>query len=63
MPFFSSSRMRSAMMTLASMAMPRVRAIPAMPGRVRVACIMDSRATSRNMLVARASTEMMPNNW
>ena len=36
LPFFSSSLMRSAVMTLASTPMPMARMIPAMPGSVRV---------------------------
>ena len=37
-PFSASSRIRSKIRMLASTAMPTVRMIPAMPGRVRVAC-------------------------
>src|SRR5476649_1014723 len=40
-PLRISSRMRSLISTLASMAMPRVSAMAAMPGRVSVACSSD----------------------
>ena len=49
-PLRSSSRMRSLISTLASMAMPRVSAMAAMPGRVRVACSSDSSATSKQQV-------------
>ncbi|CPL85612.1 Uncharacterised protein [Bordetella pertussis] len=62
-PLRSSSRIRSLMSTLASMAMPRVRAMAAMPGRVRVACSIDSSASSSSTLTVRPMVEKMPNRW
>ena len=54
-PLRSSSRMRSLISTLESIAMPRVSAMAAMPGRVSVACSSDSRATSSSRLAAARS--------
>ena len=61
MPERSSSRTRSLMSTLASIAMPSVSATAAMPGSVSVACIIDSSATRKSRLHASASTEIRPN--
>jgi hypothetical protein len=58
----SSSRTRSLISTLASIAMPSVSAIAAMPGRVSVAWITDSAATSKSRLKASASVEITPNS-
>jgi hypothetical protein len=53
--------MRSLISTLASIAMPSVRAIAAMPGRVSVACNSESSATSSSRFTASASDEISPN--
>ena len=50
------------MSTLASMAIPNVSAMAAMPGNVKVACSIDSTATSSNRLKANASDENNPNS-
>jgi hypothetical protein len=60
MPSRSSSRILSLINTLESMAMPRVSAIAAMPGRVRVACRKERAATKSRMLAASAMTEKKP---
>ena len=57
----SSSRTRSLMSTLASIAIPSVSAMAAIPGRVSVACSMDSNATSSIRFTASAITETTPN--
>jgi hypothetical protein len=61
-PLRNSSRTRSLMSTLASMAMPSVSAMAAMPGSVSVACNIDSTATSSSRLKPRASEETRPNS-
>ena len=43
-PFLTSSRIRSKINTLASTDMPTVKTIPAMPGKVNVACNKDKTA-------------------
>jgi len=48
--------------TLASIAMPSVSAIAAMPGSVKVACSIDSTATSSSRLNASARVENTPNS-
>ena len=42
--------------------MPSTKAIAAIPGSVRVACIMDSTATRSSKLTANAMLEITPNN-
>ena len=44
------------------MAMPSTKAMAAMPGKVRVACSMDSIATNNNKFTPNATLEMMPNS-
>jgi hypothetical protein len=61
-PARSSSRTRSLISTLASMAMPSVSAMAAMPGSVSVACSIDSSATSSSRLKDSASVENTPNS-
>jgi phosphoribosylformylglycinamidine synthase len=58
----SSSRTRSLISTLASMAMPSASAMAAMPGSDSVACSIDSTATSSSRLKASASVENTPNS-
>ncbi|MOA26068.1 hypothetical protein D3C78_1468370 [compost metagenome] len=60
-PARSSSRMRSLISTLESIATPRARAMAAMPGRVSVACSMDRMASSSSTLIDSATVEKMPN--
>src|SRR6478672_341135 len=62
LPARSSSRIRSLISTLASIAMPSVNAIAAMPGRVSVACISDSSEISSSRLTASANTLKKPNS-
>ncbi|MNC85788.1 hypothetical protein D3C83_14010 [compost metagenome] len=57
----NSSLMRSLMSTLASIAMPMVSAMPAMPGSVKVACSIDSNATRNSTFAASARIENTPN--
>ena len=59
----SSSRMRSLISTLASIAMPRVSAMAAMPGRVRVACSSDSSAMRSSRFTPSATEETTPKRW
>jgi len=59
-PFLSSSRTRSLMRTLASIAMPSVRAIAAMPGSVSVACSIDRSAMRNSRFAQSASVEKHP---
>ena len=59
----SSSRMRSLISTLASIAMPSVSATAAMPGSVRVAWSIDKIATSSSRLTDSAIAENTPNRW
>ena len=61
-PLRNSSRTRSLINTLESIAMPRANATAAMPGKVSVACSMDNTATSSNRLKPRAILEKAPNN-
>ena len=58
----SSSRMRSLISTLESIAMPSASAIAAMPGNVSVACSIDSTATNNSRLTASAMPENRPNS-
>ena len=58
LPTRSSSRMRSLIRTLASTDIPMVRTMPAIPGKVRVACSSDSEA----MMKARFTTSAMMAN-
>ena len=60
-PLRNSSRTRSLISTFASIAIPSVSAMPAMPGRVSVACIIDNNATSNSRFAASASMEIVPN--
>ncbi|MNN41131.1 hypothetical protein D3C81_1552310 [compost metagenome] len=60
MPLASSSRIREKISTLASTAIPMVRTIPAIPGRVRVAPSSDISASSMTMLPARAMVAIRP---
>ena len=60
-PLRSSSRTRSLISTLASIAIPSTKAMAAMPGKVSVACSMDSTATKSSKLKASATLEIMPN--
>ena len=59
-PLRSSSLILSLIRTLASIAMPRVKAIAASPGRVKVACITDKRATKNNKFTDKPITEITP---
>ena len=49
-PFLSSSRIRSKIKTFASTAIPIVKTMPAIPGRVNVACRVDNSAIIRMIL-------------
>ncbi|MNO06040.1 hypothetical protein D3C81_2276500 [compost metagenome] len=60
MPLASSSRIREKISTLASTAIPMVRTIPAIPGRVSVAPSRDISASSMTMLPARAMVAIRP---
>jgi hypothetical protein len=60
MPLLTSSRTRSLISTLASIAMPSVSAMAAMPGRVSVACSIERSATRNSRLHARAATDTAP---
>jgi len=59
-PVLSSSRTRSLMRTLASIAMPSVRAIGAMPGSVSVACSIDRSAMRNSRFAQSASVRDTP---
>ena len=48
------------MSTLASIAMPIVSAMPAMPGSVSVACSIESSAMRKSTFAASAITEKTP---
>ncbi len=48
------------MRTFASIAIPNANAIAASPGSVRVACIIDNKATSNNKFTASAKIETPP---
>ena len=61
-PLRNSSRTRSLISTLASIAMPSTKAMAAMPGRVRVACNMDNTATNSSKFTAKATLENTPNS-
>ena len=61
LPSRSSSRMRSLINTLESIAMPSVNAIAAMPGSVSVACRADKMANRNNRLADSEMAEKMPN--
>ena len=50
------------MSTLASIAIPMVSAMPAMPGNVSVAWSMESSATSNRTFAASAMIENTPNS-
>ena len=52
--------MRSLISTLASIAMPSVSAMAAMPGSVSVACSIESSAIRSSRLTDRAMVEMTP---
>ena len=56
-PWRSSSRMRSKMMTFASIAMPTVSTTPAIPGRVSVAPASDMTPTSSTRFASSARLE------
>ena len=60
MPIRNSSRIRSFIRTLASIAMPIVSAIAAIPGSVKVACKIERRAISNNKFTPSAVTEIKP---
>ncbi|MNG27784.1 hypothetical protein D3C84_1129510 [compost metagenome] len=60
MPAAISSRIREKISTLASTAIPMVRTIPAIPGRVSVAPSSDIKASSITMFTASATVAMMP---
>src|SRR5690625_468825 len=60
-PLRNSSRIRSLISTLASMAIPKVRAMAAIPGNVKVACSMDKTANNNKILKVRPSVEKTPN--
>ncbi len=53
LPALSSSRMRSQIITLASTAIPMVRTIPAIPGKVKAASSWASMPNTKNMLKIR----------
>jgi hypothetical protein len=59
-PLRNSSRTRSLISTFESIAMPKARAIAAMPGSVKVACSMDSTATNNSKLTPSAMPENTP---
>ena len=61
-PLRSSSRTRSLISTLESIATPIASAMAAMPGSVSVAWIIDSSATSSSRLTASAIDENRPNS-
>ena len=54
--------MRSLINTLESIAIPNANAIAAIPGKVKVACSMDSTATNINKLTPSEIAENTPNN-
>ncbi len=60
-PERNSSRTRSLISTLASIAMPSVSAMAAMPGSVSVACMIERMPIKRSRLHASAATETTPN--
>ena len=60
LPLDSSSRIRSRISTLASMAMPMVSTTPAMPGRVRVASREQSTPSRKTRLRSRAKLAIIP---
>ncbi len=62
LPIRSSSRIRSPISTLPSIAMPSVSTIPAIPGMVSVALTIDRTAASRVRLVNSAMTAIRPNS-
>ena len=61
LPLFSSSRTLEKIRTFASTAIPTVKTIPAIPGKVRVAESMDIIATRRTILNVNAKLAAMPN--
>ena len=60
-PDLISSLILSLIKTFESIAIPRVKAMAAIPGRVKVACNKDSSATSRVMFRLSATAENNPN--
>ena len=63
LPVASSSLMRSKMRILASTAMPRVRAKPAMPGSVSVALKEPSSPIITMTFTVRATIALRPDQW
>ncbi|MCY1373887.1 hypothetical protein D9M69_611870 [compost metagenome] len=61
-PLRSSSRTRSLISTLESMATPMASAMAAMPGSVSVACNIERMATSSIRFTASAIDENRPNS-
>ena len=54
LPFLISSLIRSKINTFASTAIPIVRTIPAIPGKVNVACKLDNKAKINATLTSNA---------
>src|SRR5450830_677061 len=63
LPLRSSSRIRSLISTLESIAIPSASAIAAIPGKVSVACSVDSTAISSSTLTDKANALNKPNSW
>ena len=61
MPLANSSRIREKISTLASTAIPTVKTIPAIPGKVRVNEKLDITATNSARLDISAMFAAMPN--
>ncbi len=60
LPMAISSRIFSKINTLASTAIPKVSTIPAIPGKVRVACSNDNNATNITTFISKAKLAIMP---
>ena len=60
MPRSRSSRIRSKISTLASIAIPTVRISPAIPGSVKVACIRAMMLSTNSKFIARATLVIPP---
>ena len=61
LPLFNSSRILEKINTFASTAIPTVRTIPAIPGRVKVAERVDIIATNKTILKVKAKLAATPN--
>ena len=61
-PFFSSSRIRSKMITFASIDIPTVNIKPAIPGKVKVACNEAYMARTNIIFQIKAKSAIVPAN-